>query len=153
LAVLALLAASACNDSSGYHEPGPRPRIVKVDAPTTVNCAPEDTGGACPIQLGVFFRLPEDQVVTKAYVRFQRDGSDYGVDRGYILPPTFGLGETADASVGIDAAVPPNLLDSGALFTYSVRLVTGLGEESPESTLTITVTNNPIKKDEPSTEG
>ncbi len=143
--VLALaLFGSGCNDSSGYSVPGPRPRIVSAsvvgDTPV-VSCNPEKTGGACPVAVNVTFRLREDQVVTTSVVRFQRDGSDRGVDRFYPLSyPEPGLGEATDRTIAIDAAVPPNLVGSGSLFTFSVRLVTALGEQSDESTLTLTVT-------------
>lgn len=109
---------------------------------TTVNCAPVDTGGACPFSIDLYFRLPEEQFVTSAFVRFQRDGSDAGVDRLYkVKEIRNGQGDARDASVSIDAQVPPNLVGTGALFTFSVRLVTGIGEQSDESTLTLTVTN------------
>jgi hypothetical protein len=139
-AVALLLALSACNDSKGYSEPGPRPQIVDVTAPASVECNSALSGGACPLQIGVTFRLPEDQFVWKAYVRFQADGSDFGVDRGYLLPNTYGLGDTQDVVVGVSADVPPSLVGSETLH-YTVRLVTGAGEHSEESAETVTVSD------------
>lgn len=134
--------AAACNDSKGYDEPGPRPLIISVAGPkdSIVQCNPEATGGACPVPVSVTFRLPEDQFIRKAYVRFQGDGSDDGVDRGYPLESAYGKGDAVDTTVTINAAVPATILRAPALFTYTVRLVTGLGEESSPTTLTISVT-------------
>jgi hypothetical protein len=104
-----------------------------------VACEPKAVGGACPLAIRVTFRLREDQFVNKAIVRFQGDGGDVGVDRAYLLNATFGKGEAVDVSVTINANVPPAILQRGALFTYTVRLVTGQGEESATSTLTVSV--------------
>lgn len=134
---------AGCTDSSAYSEPGPRPQIVSAAvASEAVNCAPADTGGACTVNVSVKFRLPDDHFVTTGIVRFQRDGSDEGVDRFYpVREVKYGLGPATDAEVSVDAVVPPNLVGTGVLFTFSVRIVTGLGEVSDASTLTITVTN------------
>jgi hypothetical protein len=139
LFAVALLAA--CNDSSGFSPPGVRPTIVKAAGPkdATVSCDPKETGGACGLPITVTFRLPADQFVWKAYVRFQGDGGDTGIDHGYLLDRQFGKGEATDVSVTIQAAIPPAILRPSALFTYTVRLVTGAGEESDESTLTVSV--------------
>lgn len=137
-----LFMASAC-DKGTYYGPQPRPTITKaaLSGATTVNCWPGDTGGACPISVIVSFRLPEDQFITGGIVRFQHDGSDRGVDHFFPLPESrFGAGEDKDVSISIDTAVPPTLVGVGTLRTFSVRLQTGAGEESDESTLQITVT-------------
>jgi hypothetical protein len=141
LTVAFSLLASGCTDSSGYSEPGPRPQIVAIAGPpsSAVVCDPEQTGGACPLSIRITFRLPPEHFVWKAYVRFQGDGGDTGVDRGYLIPLTFGAGEDQDATVTVDAAVPPALLGQNTLLRYGVRLVTGAGEESPMSTLTLSV--------------
>lgn len=131
----------ACNSSDGYSEPGPRPQVVSVVGPrdNVVVCDPAAVGGACAFTLDIAFRLPEDQFVWRAYVRFQGDGSDDGVDRGYLTTVAYGKGSGADANVSINANVPPTILRRGALFTYSVRLVTGAGEESTPATLSLSV--------------
>ena len=136
-----LSAIVACNESDGFTEPGPIPQIVNASGPAgaVVTCDPRTAGGGCPLPITVRFRLPEDQFVWKAYVRFQGDGSDLGVDRGYPLERTFGKGDSADVPVTVNASIPPTILRRGALFTYSVRLVTGTGEESATSTLTVSV--------------
>jgi hypothetical protein len=104
----------------------------------------------------VIFRLPADQFVWKALVRFQGDGSDLGVDRDYsigtprvapdggplpdrIVAPTFGKGPDVDVPVAIDAIVPPTVLRNGALLTYTVRLLTGAGAESSPTPLTVSI--------------
>jgi hypothetical protein len=139
-AALGLTALPACNGSDGYTEPGPRPQIVSMNGPAdaVLACDPATVGGACPLPIHVKFRLPEDHFVWKAYVRFQNDGSEDGVDRVYLVAPTYGRND-ADVDVTIAAYVPPTILRKGATFTYGVRLVTGIGEESPMSTLTVSV--------------
>ena len=145
LAWLSALAAAtllpACNDSSGAGEAGPRPVIANAAGPkdSVVACDPKVVGGACALALSVTFRLPEDQFVWKALVRFQGDGTDQGVDRAYMLDQTYGKGSTTDVSVAVNASVPPPLLRPGALLTYTVRLVTGAGEESAEARLTVSI--------------
>ncbi len=142
LLVTCALAAlvTGCATSSDYHEPGPLPQITNVTAPKTLTCEQRASGGACPITISVKFRLPEDQFVSRALVRFQTDGSDIGVDRTYALEYVFGLGTSADVGVTIQAFVPPTVLRPGsALYTYSVRLMTGAGEESVPTTLTVSV--------------
>lgn len=131
---------AGCNDSAGYSEPAPRPQIVNVQGPkdSVVTCDPKATGGACPLAISVTFRLPEDQFVWKAYVRFQGDGSDDGVDRPYLLEYTYGRG-AADVGVTINAGIPPTILNRSQLFSYSVRLVTGAGEESTAAKLSVSV--------------
>jgi hypothetical protein len=131
---------AGCNDSAGYSEPAPRPQIVGVQGPkdAVVTCDPKTTGGACPVAISVTFRLPEDQFVWKAYVAFQGDGSDDGVDRPYLLEYTYGRG-SADVGVTINAGIPPTILNRSQLFSYSVRLVTGLGEESAAAKLSVSV--------------
>lgn len=106
---------------------------------SVVACDPKVVGGACALPLSVTFRLPEDQFVSKALVRFQGDGSDQGVDREYLLDQVFGKGSATDVTVAVAANVPPTVLRTGALFTYTVRLVTGAGEESSAPTLTVSV--------------
>jgi hypothetical protein len=130
-----------CNTSNEYSEPGPRPQILNAAGPkdAVVSCDPATVGGACPLPVSVTFRLPEDQFVWKALVRFQGDGSDQGVDRAYLLDQVFGKGSAKDVSVTVNANIPPNIVRTGALFTYTVRLVTGAGEESTVSTLTVSV--------------
>ncbi len=132
------LLVSACNDSSEYEVAPPRPQITKVEGPTgnAVLCDPATTGGVCPLAIKVTFRLPEDQLVTKAIVRFQGDGNDIGVDRAYALPVTYGKGD-ADVPLAFEALLPATILRRSALFTYSIRLVTGRGEESAATTLTV----------------
>jgi hypothetical protein len=132
---------AGCNDSAGYDEPAPRPQIVNVQGPkdSVVTCDPKATGGACPLAISVTFRLPEDQFVWKAYVRFQGDGSDDGVDRPYLLEYTYGRGASADVAVTINAGIPPTILNRSQLFSYSVRLVTGVGEESTAAKLSVSV--------------
>jgi len=139
-ACAALGITPACNGSDGYTEPGPRPQIVRMSGPQegVLACDPSTVGGSCPLPIRVTFRLPEDHFVWKAYVRFQNDGSEDGVDRIYLVDPTYGRND-ADAEVTIPAYVPPTILRRGATFTYGVRLVTGIGEESPMSTLTVSV--------------
>lgn len=132
--------AAACNDSSTYEAPGVQPQIVSATGPagSTVVCHPVDTGGNCPLPIKVTFRLPKDQFVTRAIIRFQSDGSDVGVDRFYAVPPTYG--EDQDVTITIDADIPATILRRNALFTYSVVLVTGAGAKSAASTLTVSVT-------------
>ena len=144
-ALATLSAVPACNDSKGYDEPSTSLRIVSISGPkdNVVHYDPDSNSGACPLPLGVTFRLPEDQAVSRAYVRFQGDGNDVGVDRGFLVEQTYGKGLDTDASVTVHAAVPQTILRTDALFTYSVRLVTANGDESPESTLTVTVQKPP----------
>ncbi|MBX3225945.1 MAG: hypothetical protein KIT84_29785 [Labilithrix sp.] len=139
--VLALAFAAACDDSSAYEPPGIQPQIVTVIGPAgaTVVCHPVDTGGNCPLPITVTFRLPKEQFVTRAVVRFQGDGSDVGYDRIYAVSPTYG-NDGADVTVTVDADIPATILRRNALFTYSVVLVTGAGAKSPASTLTVSVT-------------
>lgn len=138
--LLAAFLVVACNESDVAHEPLPEPQIISVTGPKDgiVTCEPKAGGGACPIAISYVFRLPEAQFVQKAIVRFQGDGSDVGVDRQYALEPTFGKND-GDVPVVVNASIPPTILRTGALFTYSVRLVTGAGGESPASTLTVSV--------------
>lgn len=140
-AALATCITAGCTDSSAYDAPGPRPQIVAVAGPkdAAVACDPEVVGGACALPVSVTFRLPEDQFVSKAILRFQGDGGDQGVDRAYSVDPTFGKGTATDVSVAVNANVPPTILRTGALLTYTIRLVTGAGEESPVSTLTVSL--------------
>jgi hypothetical protein len=135
------LFVAACNDSSRIVNEEPEPVIVGIAGPknNAVACDPKTTGGACPLSISVSFRLPEDQFVWRAIVRFQGDGSDDGVDRQYQLEYTYGLGTSTDVTVNINAFVPPTILRRGALFTYTVRLLTGAGAESRPSTLTVSV--------------
>jgi hypothetical protein len=132
---------AACNDSNGFTPQGPRPQIVTAVGPKDgiVVCDPATVGGVCPLGINVTFRLTQGEFVTKALVRFQGDGSDTGVDRGYVLDHKLGQGDSVDVPVTINASIPPTILRRGALFTYSVRLVTGAGEESTPSTLTVSV--------------
>ena len=129
----------ACNDSSEYLEPGPRPQVVGVTGPRNgaVACDPDTVGGSCLIPIAVTFRLPAEHFVWKVKVRFQGDGGDEGVDRGYLIPPKSGAGLDRDVTVNVEAGIPPTVLRTGATFTYTVRLVTGVGEESDPSTLTV----------------
>lgn len=122
-------------------EPGPRPQIVQVTGPkdSTVACDPKAVGGACALPISVTFRLQADQFVQKALVRFQGDGSDQGVDRAYLLDQVFGKGNEEAVSLTVNASIPPTIVRPGALFTYTVRLVTGAGEESAAATLTVSV--------------
>ena len=146
LCVIVGASAAGCNDSKGYDEPGPRPQIVRVEGPSlagtdardSVACDPDVTGGSCDLPVTVYFRLPADQFVWKAYVRFETDGSDVGFDRAYLVERSFGLGD-AEQSVAVAARVPPNILRVGALLRYSVRLVSGSGEESVPVTLPLSV--------------
>jgi hypothetical protein len=141
------------SSSSDYHEPGPRPQIVGITAPSTVECTPECSGGACPLTIGVSFSLPPDQFVKQGLVRFQRDGSDIGVDRPYNIEPVYGVDLPGSVSATLSATVPANLVGTGSLFTYSVRLVTGAGEVSEATTLNLTVTSIPSKCDPTQTPG
>jgi hypothetical protein len=136
-----LLGVAACNDSSGYVEPGPRPQIVAVAGPRdgVIACDPNVVGGSCPLPIDVTFRLAENHFVTKAIVRFQGDGSDDGVDRNYVVENAVGKGEAVDVRLQVNARIPETILRKGALFTYTFRLLTGAGEESRVSTLTISV--------------
>jgi hypothetical protein len=140
-ACLVVLAAWGCNDSSDSTPPGPKPQIVTAVGPKdgVVGCDPTVSGGVCPLPITITFRLAEPEIVTKAFVRFQGDGTDVGIDHGYSLPNVPGKGENVDVPVTITSSIPPTILRKGALFTYSVRLVTGTGQESTPSTLTISV--------------
>jgi hypothetical protein len=135
-----VLAIAACDDEGTGAPPGPAPQIVAVAGPANgiVACDPAATGATCPLAITITFRLTEPEFVWKAYVRFQGDGTDRGVDRGYLVPYTIGKG-TNDVQVVVNANVPPNLLRRGAQFTYSVRLVTGSGAESSSTTLSVSV--------------
>ncbi|MBX3213460.1 MAG: hypothetical protein KF850_15590 [Labilithrix sp.] len=152
----ALLFAAACTRSDGWYESGPRPHIVSVTGPSlsdgrvrnTVLCSPDATAGACPMTLGVTFRLPEEHFVWKALVRFQNDGSEDGVDREYLVEERFGGGD-ADVSVNVPAFVPPGLIRAGTLNRFSVRLVSGAGELSDPSTLAVTIQEPPREDGEP----
>jgi hypothetical protein len=136
-----VLAAWGCNDSSGFTPPGPKPQIVSAVGPKdgVVSCDPAVVGGNCPLPINITFRLAQGDLVTRALVRFQGDGSDTGVDRAFPLPNVVGKGESVDVPVTVSASIPPTILRRGALFTYSVRLVTGAGDESQPSTLTVSV--------------
>jgi hypothetical protein len=135
------LLVAAFNDSSGIAELGPRPQIVAIAGPRdgVVACDPAVVGGACPLPINVTFRLAEPHFVTKAIVRFQGDGGDDGVDRDYPVENALGRGDTVDVPLSVNARIPETILRRGALFTYTVRLHTGAGEESTVSTLTISV--------------
>ena len=138
---LSTVLIGGCAETSGDADQGPRPQIVAVSGPKSavVVCDPATTGGSCPLPIEVTFRLAEDQFVWKAYVRFQGDGGDDGVDRGYLLERTSGRGDV-DTAVTVNASIPPTILRTeGALFRYTVRLVTGAGEESAETPLSISV--------------
>jgi hypothetical protein len=140
VAPVLLVASAACNDSDGFTSPDLAPQIVTVSGPQggVVTCDPATAGGNCPLPLAITFRLPQGQVVTKAYVRFLGNGSDTGVPQGYTLPPTMG-DDATNVVVNVAASIPPTILGTGSLFTYAVRLVTGIGKESSESTLTVSV--------------
>lgn len=155
-AVAVLVAAPACNDSKGYHDPSASSlRIVSVSGPrdNVVTYDPASNSGACPFSVNVTFRLAEDQFVSMAYVRFQGDGQDDGIDRGHgivwvnpeggIEGRAYGAGSENNVTVRVDTAVPPAILRTNAQFTYSVRIMTGAGDESPASTLTLTVQEPP----------
>jgi len=143
--VLSSVLLLACNDSKEYLVPGPVPQIVRVagvdgDAGVpTASCTPADGGGACPLVVTVVFRLAEGSIVTKAIVRFEGDQNDTGVDHGYVVSPTVGKGAATDVSVTVDAAIPATILRAGALYTYSVRLLTAAGDESIATSLTVSV--------------
>ena len=79
--LVALVPMPACNDSKGYHEPSSTLRIVSVTGPkdNALTCDSRANTGACPFSVNVTFRLPAEQFVWKAYVRFQGDGDDVGV--------------------------------------------------------------------------
>lgn len=144
LAGLALRPVIACDNSSANIDevdPAQVPQIISVAGPAGggVRCHPADTGGNCPLPITVTFRLPKDQFVTRAVVAFQGDGSDVGVDRYYAVPNTFGE-DGADVVLAIDADIPTTILRQNALFTYTVRLITGTGAKSVVTTLTISVT-------------
>ena len=145
-----LAATPGCNDSKGFHEPSSTLRIVSVTGPegSVLTYDPESNSGACPFSVDVTFRLPPEHFVWKAYVRFQDDGDSIGVDRAFDVVAVgdggangrvFGAGPDTDVTVRIDTAVPPAVLRPNTLLTYSVRIVTGAGDESPESTLSLTV--------------
>lgn len=134
----AALGIAACNDSSGIREPLPRPTVIDAQPrEARVTCSPT-LSGACALTITVVFRLPEDQFIWKAYLRFQTDGTELGVDRGYLLERKFGKGDQTDVSVVIPAEIPPTVVASGEL-SYSVRLVTGLGEESDPINLRVVI--------------
>lgn len=144
---LAATAAStslfACdNSSSTYEPPGVRPQHFNVTGPAGggVRCHPADTGGNCPLPLKLTFQLPKGEFVAKAIVTFQGDGSDTGVDRYYAVPFTYGQGEGTDVTFDLEADIPTTILRQNALFTYSVRVITGSGAESDATTLTVSVT-------------
>ena len=148
--LVALVPMPACNDSKGYHEPSSTLRIVSVTGPkdNALTCDSRANTGACPFSVNVTFRLPAEQFVWKAYVRFQGDGDDVGVDRAFdvvglndagVSGRVFGAGPETDVAVRIDTAVPPAVLGTNTQLTYSVRMVTGAGDESTEATLKLTV--------------
>jgi len=139
--IFALLALAACDDGGSGAPPGPEPVIVAATGPANgvAACDPAASGGNCVLPVTVTFRLLEPEYVWKAYVRFQGDGTDRGVDRGYLLPFTVGRGAGTDVQVVVNASVPATVLRRGALFTYSVRLVTGSGAESASTTLSVSV--------------
>lgn len=101
-------------------------------------CDPSASGGSCPMALEIKFRLPPEQFVCKAYLRFQGDGTEDGVDRGYLVERVFGQGDEPQTA-HVDALVPPNMIRRGALLTYSVRLVSGAGAESDPATLPLSL--------------
>jgi hypothetical protein len=142
--------AGCDNKSDIYEDKGVEPQIVSAAGPAggAVTCHPVDsvvdgghigTGGNCPIEIQVTFHLPAGQFVDKAIVAFEGDGSDVGLERHYELANTFGQDNT-DVLVKIPAEVPPSILRENALFTYTVKLVTGTGAQSVATTLTISVT-------------
>ena len=141
LSSVLLLACAACADSKEYLAPGPVPQIVSATGPlgAVATCTPADGGGACPLDLTVVFRLTEASFVTKVIVRFQGDQNDTGVDRSYVVPATVGKGLDTDVTLKFQAAIPSTILRSGALYTYSVRLLTGAGDESTPTALTVSV--------------
>jgi hypothetical protein len=145
-----LVAAACDNKSDIYEDPGIQPQIVSAAGPAggAVTCHPVDsvvdgghigTGGNCALDVQVTFHLPQGQFVDKAIVAFEGDGSDVGIDRHYPVANTFGQGDT-DVTVKIPIEVPPSILRENALFTYTVKLVTGAGAQSVATTLTISVT-------------
>lgn len=136
----------ACDNSSSTYDDEKydasfRPQIISVTGPVGggVSCRPVDAGGNCPLPLKVTFRLPAGQYIAKAIVTFQGDGSDIGIDRFYAVPFTFGQDGT-DVVLEIPAEVPTTILRTNALFTYTVRVITGAGSESIRTTLTVSVT-------------
>lgn len=149
-----LAIAVACTDTSADVDvTGPQPQIVAAVGPNgnvvacndpisdagTTGDAGQNVGGNCPIAIKVTFHLPAGQIVNKALVRFQGDGSNVGIDRDFVLPPTAGQDST-DVTVTVNAAIPTDILRRGALYTYEVRLVTGSGGVSQPTTLTVSVT-------------
>lgn len=142
LSTIVLVALVAgCDDGNGVVGSGAKPQIVSAVGPkdNVVACDPAVSGGSCPLPISLSFRLAKGEIVSKAIVRFQGDGSDTGVDHGYSVPNIPGQGEGIDVPMSFDAAIPPTILRRGALFTYSVRLQTGAGEESSPSSLTVSV--------------
>lgn len=140
--VLSLVLLAACNDSKEYNPPGPVPQIQSATGPTgaVATCDLADGGGGnCPLEVKVTFRLAEGSFVTKAILTFAGDQDDDGVDHAYVLPPTYGLGPSTDVTVTIPALIPATILRSGALYTYSVRLLTGAGDTSLSTSLSVTV--------------
>lgn len=143
VAVIAASPLFACDNSSSIYEPpGVEPQKVRVVGPTGggVRCHPADTGGNCPLPLKITFQLPQGEFVAKAIVTFQGDGNDTGVDRYYAIPYTYGQGDGVDVTLDMEADIPTTILRQNALFTYTVRLVTGAGAQSAVSTLTVSVT-------------
>lgn len=139
--VLSLVLLAACNDSKEYNPPGPVPQIQSVTGPAgaVATCSLADGGGNCPLEVKVTFRLAEGSFVTKAILTFAGDQDDDGVDHAYVLPPTYGLGAATDVTVTIPGLIPATILRTGALYTYSVRLLTGAGDTSATTSLTVTV--------------
>jgi len=140
--VLSSVLLLACNDSKEYVTPGPVPQITKVSGPAvaSASCTPSDGGGGgCGLMVTVQFRLADGSFVTKAIVRFEGDQNDTGVDHGYVVSPTVGKGDSTDVSVVVDAQIPATILRAGALYTYSIRLLTGAGDESLATTLSVSV--------------
>jgi hypothetical protein len=138
----ACVAMAACDESNGDSAPRVRPQIIAASGPkdSVLACDPKASGGSCPLPISVTFRLPKDQFVWKALVRFDGDGSETGVDRGYVIPNTFGEGEGVDVVVTVNAGLPPTILQRGGPpFRYGIRLLTGAGVESTTSTLAISV--------------
>ena len=56
------------------------------------------------------------------------------------MPYTYGQGDGVDVNLDFEADIPTTILRQNALFTYTVKLVTGAGAVSPASTLTVSVT-------------
>jgi hypothetical protein len=142
------LLLAACTDSKEYNVPGPTPTIVSASGPrgSIATCNVADGGGSCPLTVHVVFRLAEGSFVTKAILRFEGDQVDTGVDHAYVVPPTYGKGATDpdggganDVGLDVNASIPSTIVRAGANYTYNVRLVTGAGDESAGTTLTVSI--------------